>query len=155
MFSIQRQHIARKRIPVLRQETRFAQTMLWIFVGWGLAYLVARIILAFYVSSLSFEESTQFMPIYKALQAWYLDPATFIVGSVIFCVLLLRLVSWKQATAGVRKADFRLCIFCKYPLTEIQKVGSCPECGKPFDIEITQGLWRAAIDTPKPTNRSL
>ena len=155
MDSIQQQRVARKQIPVLQQEIRLLDKILLIFGVWWLADLIGRIIFIVYLRSLSVQESIQFGPIYETITVWYLDPVMFVMGPVIFSLLLLKLVLWKRASGGVRKADYSLCIFCKYPLAGIGEVGSCPECGKSFDIEETQRLWRTAIDTPKPTSRSL
>ncbi|MBX3315297.1 MAG: hypothetical protein KF902_00380 [Phycisphaeraceae bacterium] len=47
-----------------------------------------------------------------------------------------RLVTAWHKSAG------RLCPFCAYDVSALSSAGTCPECGKPFDIERDIPLWR-------------
>jgi len=140
---------AHNQVPMLRRKRRFQDCIIG---GIGSAWFVGLVMSFIYMDSLDVQDSIQF---FDALMTWVIYPSAFVVGFGTCAFVLLNLASWKRTTAAVRAADFRLCIFCGYPLTGIDEAGSCPECGKPFDIEETQRLWRAVIDAPKPTNGSL
>lgn len=55
---------------------------------------------------------------------------------------------WYFRTRSIRKAllesEGRLCTHCAYDVSTLEPSGTCPECGKPYDIEKDKVLWEAA-----------
>ena len=54
---------------------------------------------------------------------------------------------WLLRTRSIRRAllasNGRLCVHCAYDVSTLPPSGTCPECGKPYDIEKDQVLWEA------------
>jgi hypothetical protein len=54
---------------------------------------------------------------------------------------------WLFRTRSIRKAllesEGRLCTHCAYDVSTLEPAGTCPECGKPYDIEKDKPLWEA------------
>ena len=54
---------------------------------------------------------------------------------------------WLLRTRSIRRAllasEGRLCTHCAYDVSTIAPSGTCPECGKPYDIEKDKPLWEA------------
>jgi hypothetical protein len=54
---------------------------------------------------------------------------------------------WYVRTRSIRKAllesEGRLCTHCAYNVSTLDPAGTCPECGKPYDIEKDKVLWEA------------
>jgi hypothetical protein len=54
---------------------------------------------------------------------------------------------WFFRTRSIRKAllesEGRLCTHCAYDVSTLEPSGTCPECGKPYDIEKDKVLWEA------------
>lgn len=54
---------------------------------------------------------------------------------------------WFFRTRSIRRAllesEGRLCTHCAYDVSTLAPSGTCPECGKPYDIEKDKVLWEA------------
>ena len=54
---------------------------------------------------------------------------------------------WFFRTRSIRRAllesEGRLCTHCAYDVSTLEPSGTCPECGKPYDIEKDKVLWEA------------
>lgn len=54
---------------------------------------------------------------------------------------------WMLRTRHIHRAllrsEGRLCTHCAYDVSTIARAGTCPECGKPYDIEKDKPLWEA------------
>jgi hypothetical protein len=54
---------------------------------------------------------------------------------------------WFLRTRHIRRAIIesggRLCTHCAYNVSTVEPAGTCPECGKPYDIEKDKPLWEA------------
>lgn len=54
---------------------------------------------------------------------------------------------WWLRTRWIRRAllesQGRLCTHCAYDVSTLDPAGTCPECGKPYDIEKDKVLWEA------------
>ena len=54
---------------------------------------------------------------------------------------------WSFRTRSIRRAllasEGRLCTHCAYDVSALAAAGTCPECGKPYDIEKDKVLWEA------------
>ncbi len=42
---------------------------------------------------------------------------------------------------SLRESQGRLCTHCAYDVSKLAPSGTCPECGKPYDIEKDKVLW--------------
>lgn len=45
----------------------------------------------------------------------------------------------------LREAGGRLCPGCEFDLRGLGDSGSCPECGRPFEIDAVRAQWRSFI----------
>jgi hypothetical protein len=43
--------------------------------------------------------------------------------------------------ARLRRADGRLCVYCRYTLKDLPSPGICPECGNAFPIDGHASRW--------------
>ncbi len=54
---------------------------------------------------------------------------------------------WLYRTRSIRQAllesEGRLCTHCAYNVSTLEPAGTCPECGKPYDIDKDKVLWEA------------
>lgn len=61
--------------------------------------------------------------------------------------LLVLTPLWLLRTRHLRRAllesQGRLCTHCAYDVSTLEPSGTCPECGKPYDIEKDKVLWQA------------
>lgn len=61
--------------------------------------------------------------------------------------LLVLTPLWLLRTRHIRRALLesagRLCTHCAYNVSTLEPAGTCPECGKPYDIEKDKPLWEA------------
>ena len=64
-------------------------------------------------------------------------------------LLLQVLIVWssvrvvrRKLVGHVRRHSLRVCMECAYPLIGLGSRGSCPECGRSFQIETVMRAWR-------------
>ncbi len=67
-----------------------------------------------------------------------------LVGSIALHVLALRRLRRTLADNA-----FQLCTQCRHPLRGLADVGSCPECGENFDIQVVCTTWRRLVHLPQ------
>ncbi len=65
-------------------------------------------------------------------------------GSITFHGLAIRRLRRTLAANA-----FQLCTQCRHPLRGLADVGSCPECGENFDIQIVCTTWRRLVHLPE------
>jgi hypothetical protein len=69
--------------------------------------------------------------------------ATMAIGWTPFLVLL---PIWRWRTLSLRRlvtsTGFRVCIHCGYDLSSLPESGTCPECGKQYEIEAVREVWK-------------
>ena len=65
-------------------------------------------------------------------------------GSIALHVLAIRRLRRTLAANA-----FKLCIRCLHPLRGLADVGSCPECGENFDIQVVCTTWRRLVHLPE------
>lgn len=114
-------------IPVLRRGVRIF--LGWTFCGVGAGILYVLIVL--YVVK---------RPILASASS-----APFAIFQTIGAV---RWVRWsRRVRANAREFQGRVCLHCLYPLIGLggQQHGSCPECGKAYDLANVEKEWAAFI----------
>lgn len=54
---------------------------------------------------------------------------------------------WLLRTRSIRRAllesEGRLCTHCAYNVSALAPLGTCPECGKPYDVDTDKPLWES------------
>ncbi len=72
-----------------------------------------------------------------------------VLGIIFFLIWVFR-AQWKEAQiefAG-KEHDYQLCLWCHHPIAGLTNRGRCPECGKGFDLAISQKLYKAHYTPP-------
>lgn len=58
---------------------------------------------------------------------------------------------WYVRTRSIRRAllesEGRLCTHCAYDVSTLDPAGTCPECGKPYDIARDAPLWNTFAES--------
>ncbi len=70
-------------------------------------------------------------------------------GSIVLHVLAIRRLRRNLAANA-----FQLCTRCRHPLRGLADVGSCPECGENFDIQVVCTTWRRLVHLPESGSAS-
>lgn len=65
-------------------------------------------------------------------------------GSIALHVLAIRRLRRTLAANA-----FQLCTQCRHPLRGLAAIGSCPECGENFDIQVVCRTWRRVVHLPE------
>jgi predicted RNA-binding Zn-ribbon protein involved in translation (DUF1610 family) len=84
---------------------------------------------------------------------------TLLTVAVGWVPLLVLLPIWRWRTLGIRRlvrsSDYRVCIHCGYDLASLSENGTCPECGRPYEMEAVRDVWkRSGFAVPPPQVRN-
>lgn len=72
-----------------------------------------------------------------------------LVGAVVFLAWIYKSVLFEERVRLIGKEhDFTLCLWCQHPIVGLPKRGVCSECGKGFDVQNSQKLYKAYFDPP-------
>lgn len=72
-----------------------------------------------------------------------------IIGVVVFLFWLYKTVLFEERTRLVGKEhDYNLCLWCQHPISGLCTQDACPECGKGFDLSVSQRLYKAHYEPP-------
>lgn len=82
-----------------------------------------------------------------ALVSLFVGPRTafrWLVGPSL--VLAIVSSAWKLSIQGrqrktLERAQYRVCLKCRYSLTDLPNEGTCPECGCKYTLEQLQRSW--------------
>lgn len=92
----------------------------------------------------------------------YLRVIINFVGLMIYGCMILALVAHilaKLADRSIRRkavqADWFLCPWCRYDLTQCGETGRCPECGNPYEQRVCQQLYKNAYQRFQPEKEKL
>ena len=59
--------------------------------------------------------------------------------------LYVRNRDWRRYVQTVREVEYRVCPNCEYPLQGLPGEGSCPECGRAYELDALRGQWEKAV----------
>ena len=76
---------------------------------------------------------------------WFVDLALVVV---FFGLIALGLVERSKTRRLLNETDCRLCLSCRYILTELPDEGVCPECGEEYELNYLRAEWRDAYRVP-------
>ena len=49
--------------------------------------------------------------------------------------------AWQRSRRFIAGAGLRLCPRCLYDLRDLDQVGRCPECGRPYTLALVEEAW--------------
>jgi hypothetical protein len=72
------------------------------------------------------------------------------VGVALFPIVVLQPL-WVYRTRHLsrlaKQTQGRLCAHCAYDVSSLDPAGTCPECGKPYDIARDAPLWNSFVES--------
>ena len=75
---------------------------------------------------------------------WALPGIPFAILTATFGAIWYTRRRTQRVKHAVQAAAGRACLACVYDLRGMGDTGSCPECGRRFDIAVDQSVWKRA-----------
>ncbi len=68
-------------------------------------------------------------------------------GAPILGLTPLWLLRTRRIRRALLKSEGRLCTHCAYDVSTLDPAGTCPECGRPYDIARDAPLWNSFAES--------
>lgn len=69
---------------------------------------------------------------------WYLQ----VIGALGWVYGLSELIAARRCHRHVRSVEYGACPDCLYDLRGVGETGTCPECGRAYEMDEVRTLWR-------------
>lgn len=75
--------------------------------------------------------------------------AAFTAGVLLLTGIVLVVRARYRLAVRLEAEDRRLCLGCHYPLPADVAEGTCPECGRAYNLELVRRLWGDWLSSPR------